>query len=276
MNTGVSQRWGFGMAPIKPKMQAKRLCYVENLKKVIATNKSLPEDAESFSEVKGLFTRIYKQDQWDWFTVFEQLGCPGRKKCREISGELSHARKIIVGKSDGDISKKCELLRNNGIEKHLDLFLNPRPEAEKSEKIYILSTREQRDFLKIGFTTRSVRERTHEINSATGIAIPFGVRAVWSVKDASRMERIIHEKLSPFRIRKDREFFAMDYGEAFRSINRILREERVKAIEEVLTARSRGQQSLSYALRGLPLLLRMPLARKNSVLGLHQNIGNRP
>ena len=102
MNTGVSQRWGFGMAPIKPKMQAKRLCYVENLKKVIATNKSLPEDAESFSEVEELFTRIYKQDQWDWFTVFEQLGCPGRKKCRE-SAPIKPKKQVELIETRSDI-----------------------------------------------------------------------------------------------------------------------------------------------------------------------------
>ncbi len=60
--------------------------------------------------------------------------------------------------------------------------------------------------------------------------IPFGVRAVWSVKDAHRIETIIHEKLSEYRIRKDREFFAMNYREAFRSINNILREERIKEL----------------------------------------------
>lgn len=230
MNPHVTQKWGFGMAPIKSDTQKRREFHVQNLKNIFSKNKLHPEDAESFSEVKGLFNRIVRQDQWDWFTVFEQLGCPGRKKSSAISQELSQARKIITGKSDEDISRIFESLRTTKIEKYLDVFLNPELEKEESEKIYILSTREQKDLLKIGYTARSVRERTKEINSATGVVIPFGVRAVWSVKEGRRIEHIIHEKLSSFRIRKDREFFSMDYSEAFRSINRILRDERVKEL----------------------------------------------
>lgn len=42
--------------------------------------------------------------------------------------------------------------------------------------IYILSTRELPDLLKIGMTTRRIELRVQEINGATEVAIPFGVR----------------------------------------------------------------------------------------------------
>jgi hypothetical protein len=44
------------------------------------------------------------------------------------------------------------------------------------------------------------------------------------------MEQIIQEKISLFRIRNDQKFFAKDYEEAFRSINQLLREERVSEL----------------------------------------------
>ena|SRR5713101_4461947 len=78
--------------------------------------------------------------------------------------------------------------------------------------------REQPHFLKIGVTTRSVEQRVKEINSATGIVIPFGVRAVWPVRNPEQTEKEIHEMLSPYRVRADREFFQIEYQQACKKI----------------------------------------------------------
>ncbi len=97
---------------------------------------------------------------------------------------------------------------------------------KNSEQIYVLSTRESRDILKIGFTTRSVVDRVTEINSATGVLIPFGVRAVWRVKNAHGCEKELHELFAENRIRNDREFFKLDFRDAFNRIKKILSERR--------------------------------------------------
>jgi hypothetical protein len=75
--------------------------------------------------------------------------------------------------------------------------------------IYLLSTREQPNYLKIGMTTRTVEERVREINSATGVLIPFGVRRCWRVMEPSRSEKLVHSALKQYRIRDDREFFSV-------------------------------------------------------------------
>jgi hypothetical protein len=109
------------------------------------------------------------------------------------------------------------------------VFLSLRDSEENSEsvgKIYILSTRESRDVLKIGYTNRTVEERVKEINSATGVLIPYGVRAMWIVKSAKEIEAELHNLLSPFRIRQDREFFQMDFLDAFKFISGYIREKR--------------------------------------------------
>jgi len=85
--------------------------------------------------------------------------------------------------------------------------------------IYILSERSQPDLLKIGMTTRSVEERVKEINGATGVAVPFGVRAVWRVHDPKRAESDLHALLHEFRLRNDREFFRMRFNDALDAIN---------------------------------------------------------
>jgi hypothetical protein len=71
----IEQKWGFGMAPIKTAVQKER---VEAARTVLSTLAGGRHAAlgrlDDLSTVKGLFTRTYKQDQWDWFTVWEQLG----------------------------------------------------------------------------------------------------------------------------------------------------------------------------------------------------------
>ena len=82
----VPQKWGFGMAPVKPEIQRQREQAVTMLLGILdaAPGSPTPAEADAISEVKGLFTRSYKQDQWDWFTVWTQLGRPGRNRCRSI------------------------------------------------------------------------------------------------------------------------------------------------------------------------------------------------
>ena len=48
------------------------------------------------SETKGLFTRVFKADQWDWFTVNSQLGYPSVKLAKKISERLGDLRKSNI------------------------------------------------------------------------------------------------------------------------------------------------------------------------------------
>ena len=65
---------------------------------VLTEYKVRENSPEAVSEVKGLFNRVVKQDQWDWFAVFQQLGCLGRKKCRAIVYSLTDLRNAITEK----------------------------------------------------------------------------------------------------------------------------------------------------------------------------------
>ena len=71
---------------------------------------------------------------------------------------------------------------------------------------------------------RIAEERIKEINSATGVAIPFSARSVFLVSDARFAERKIFEQLDTFRIRSDREFFQIPYQEAVKAIRGCLDE----------------------------------------------------
>jgi hypothetical protein len=107
----IEQKWGFGLAPVKPAVQQKR---VESARTVIATldkgRVSALGRLEDLSTVKGLFSRTFKRDQWDWFTVWSQLGFPFHKDARQIAAELLALRRAIHGADERGAQMAAEAL----------------------------------------------------------------------------------------------------------------------------------------------------------------------
>lgn len=223
----VRVKWGFGMAPEKPETVAKREKHVRQVHSIIANGElnQSPWVNTSISETKGLFTRCVKQDQWDWFVVWCRLGMPGLKKLSNVSRSLDKLNRSL--KTDNSVSalEHIEALRAVGAERYLGSYLSGEIFFGVG-CVYILSTREAPDILKIGFTARNPIDRVKEINSATGVIVPFGVRAAWRVDNPVITERLVHERLSPWRIRQDREFFNIPFRQAFDLINDLLAEVR--------------------------------------------------
>ena len=176
----INAKWGFGMAPEKEKTRSLRKQAVREILRASTEEDISIEklNVEYISELKGLFTRCVKQDQWDWFVVWWKLGGISRSLSRDMSQLLTNFRKAIVN-SDSQLAGEmlCKLV-GNGLAEILNNYLS---ECDNFEGgcIYILSTREQRNILKIGRTSRNPVDRAREINQSTGLLIPFGVRAAW-------------------------------------------------------------------------------------------------
>ena len=224
----VHQKWGFGMAPPKKltvvlRQKASHLVLNALNREELKTSESL---AEAISQVKGLFNRSLRMDQWDWFVVWEQLGLPERKRMLWIVRELVILRKSVVNNDPIAFKNSREQLQNWGALSSLKYFLGlERLRIEEDTGIlYMLGVREMKGLLKIGFTERDITSRVNEINRATGILIPFGVRFVWRVRNPQQIEREVHKLLEDYRVRSDREFFNMEYNEAVRIINKFLLE----------------------------------------------------
>lgn len=185
-----------------------------------ATNETL----DALSVVKGLFTRIVREDQWDWFTVSRQLGYPSRRISGVISQAVGSLRSTLVkGDIEGFGVIRNQLMRLP-VRRCLSIFLGRLTIANVDGVgwVYVLSSRELPDLLKIGMTTRTVEQRSQEINSATGVAIPFGVRRCWRVVDPHRSERLVHAALAGHRLRGDREFFRIAFGLAAARVEDVL------------------------------------------------------
>jgi T5orf172 domain len=225
----VFEKWGFGMAPPKTLMQQNRLIAARYVCSVIdgdADPKTDIQKLEHISTVKGLFTRVFKEDQWDWFTVRGQLGYPSPLIAKYISEQLYSLRRATTEDDLAAFGKARVELQRLPARKCLGAFLGKLKILDESGAgwIYVLSTREYMDLLKIGMTTRSVEERVREINGATGVAIPFGVRGCWRVTQPARAEKLVHELLHANRVRGDREFFRADFQDVSLTIRTALQE----------------------------------------------------
>lgn len=218
-------KWGFGMAPIKSTtntMNRRALSNVINFVSGvnIANYSTLLDD---ISRVKGLFNRIIKQNQWDWFTVNMYFDYPSERDLRVIVVNLGMLRNAVVERDDVAGQKSLQRLTSSNITLYCNNYLNFDINKETTEQyIYILSRREEKEILKIGMTTRNIQKRVNEINSATGVLFPFSARKIYKVKDCRRAERDIHTLLQNYRIRSDREFFALEFRMACAMIEEYL------------------------------------------------------
>jgi len=105
-------------------------------------------------------------------------------------------------------------------------LVNPQPVEQFREPtgiIYILSNPSMHGLLKIGYTTKSLQARVVELNNATGIPTAFAVEAFFEVDGPETLERRIHEVLKGYRVRKQREFFKMERGDAIKIVGEICR-----------------------------------------------------
>ncbi len=214
--TNIS-KWGFGMAPLKNTTDQLNKAAIESVKNFVLGINAInsKEFLDAISRVKGIFNRVVRQDQWDWFTVYMYLDYPSFKDARLIASDLSNLRTAIT-KKDYNLGKNSlSRLQNSRFVEYCDNYLNFDITSESSaEYLYILSRREEKDILKIGMTTRNVQKRVNEINSATGVIYPLSARKVYKVTDCKTVEKNIHSILSEYRIRADREFFKTDYTKA--------------------------------------------------------------
>jgi hypothetical protein len=212
----IAEKWGFGMAPTKPTTQHERIIACTRLLKLLNAREQPTADEKlltQLSVIKGLFNRAVREDQWDWFTVTAQLGYPSRRLARVIASEISDLRLAIRDEKLEAFKMAYANLLRLPVRRCISVFLGISQIVDESGAgwIYILSTREFKDLLKIGMTTRTVEMRAQEINSATGVVIPFGVRRCWRVSDPNRAETIVHAALHDYRVRTDREFFRVDF-----------------------------------------------------------------
>jgi hypothetical protein len=79
--------------------------------------------------------------------------------------------------------------------------------------IYVLINKSLRGMVKIGKTSRSAEDRASELSS-TSLPNPFLVAYDREVSDCEKVEKLIHDRLSQYRVNDDREFFKLPTSRA--------------------------------------------------------------
>ena len=76
--------------------------------------------------------------------------------------------------------------------------------------IYILTNEAMPGLVKIGLTNDSVEARLTQLSTHTGVPLPFECYFAAEVKDAAKLEKILHQIFAENRINPKREFFRID------------------------------------------------------------------
>lgn len=78
--------------------------------------------AEAASIVKGLFTRSFKQDQWDWLLVYTLLGRPGRSIASGLAAALGDLGRGLRSFDDALVLCSRQALLEKECLKHLRVY----------------------------------------------------------------------------------------------------------------------------------------------------------
>jgi DNA segregation ATPase FtsK/SpoIIIE-like protein len=122
-----------------------------------------------------------------------------------------------------------------------------------SEFIYVLENPSMPGLVKIGRTERSVSERVNELSSHTGVPTGFAVVKEYAVANSGDAERIIHERLSDYRVADNREFFKMEAEDATDIIESIL--------ESAKPERRDFEREDELVARAIPIVVKQGTAR---------------
>jgi len=218
----IRHKWGFGMSPVSDAMESRYFNATQEVANLM--NSSIPVskiNIDLLSDFKGMINRCLKKDQWDWFTVYSRMGNPPIGLLSKIASLISDLRTKAKNSDFQAAEELIPVLVKLQTSRIITNFLGE-SESPSTGWLYILSTREQDNVLKIGMTTRNLTQRVKEINSVTGVLFPFSVRGVFKVADPEAAERMAFELLKDFRIRLDREFFEIPFGLAQSKIKALL------------------------------------------------------
>ena len=218
-------KWGFGCAPMKSKtLYANKRALFQVLNFISEKNLARGiEIADEISIVKGLFNRILRQDQWDWFTVNMFFDYPRIGEISKLIRGLTYLRTAIKAGDERCIEEAKRVIRNTNFSTYAQNFIDfEKVPFTDDQYIYVLSRREEKELLKIGMTARNVIKRVQEINAATGVVYPLSPRIVFRVTDCLLAEKLIHQRLAEYRLRDDREFFLISFRQACEEIDMCL------------------------------------------------------
>ena len=190
---------GFGMREPGAAEEARRRAAARSVSRLLRFER-LPEPdeetLEAFSTTKGLFNRVLRQDQPDWFVAQVRLGYASEDRCGRIAVALAQCRKAIkAGDAHAWAGARLET-RALRTRRSLMAYRGRRrlDEVPGSGFVYVMSCREEPDRLLIGATALPILEEAALVN-ADRVEVPLGVRALWWVTDVAAASVVVTARM---------------------------------------------------------------------------------
>lgn len=136
--------------------------------------------------------------------------CPN---CSLEKQKSSQYKKVICHFCEVEMNVKREQLTRDK---------NPDEADKDNGYVYVLVNSASPDLVKIGMTIREPEKRAEELNSSTGVAMPYIVAYEAQTPHPRRVESAVHDRLSQKRVNPDREFFRVDLKQAVEIIEQEL------------------------------------------------------
>lgn len=84
--------------------------------------------------------------------------------------------------------------------------------------VYVMSNPAMPEMVKVGLTTLLPEERAAKLSDHTGVPLPFEVAFRARTMRWQAVEKLVHQRLGPYRVSSRREFFAVPVGVAVDSV----------------------------------------------------------
>jgi hypothetical protein len=140
-----------------------------------------------------------------------------------------------------------------------------------SQIVYVLTNESMPEYVKIGFTKRSVEKRIEQLDT-TGVPLPFEIYYAAMVDDAQKEELWLHSIFADRRVRDKREFFKINPEYVVLALKRVeiselvlesgLTPEQEREVDEIKKRRSR----FHFANYGIPIGSKLTFTRDSHII----------
>lgn len=220
---------GYGVIPVSHNDWANRILATQVVRDLIAS-RTLPLDSESAQEslsiVKGMFSRIYVGDCYDWYTTSRFLGHPSGELSKVLSTNMSILKGALREQSVKHFNDAVDRFTNNyGLEmldNYMDMTVSSAYPVKEEGWAYVLWSSSEADVLHMGAAGGEIEDVLGRLNVENPDRHPYGVLAAWLVHDPV-------DAYNDIRRAFDGEFmgdgfFRVDFGKARERIGALLKE----------------------------------------------------
>ncbi len=184
---GMEDRWGI----YEDRVQA-AAALVTRILRAGTMPEPTKEVLDAFSTVKGMFNRVHRQDQRDWFVTLVRLGYPTDGRSKTIGNVLGQCRTAVRDGDEAAWKRAREVTRLLKVRRSLAVLRGRRTlvDVDGYGFVYAMSNLDDRDLLAVGVTQRPILEEAAIVNAAAD-RHPMGVRAVWWVADVAAARLVL-------------------------------------------------------------------------------------